>query len=33
MRRYRSLIKEKESIFDADKIREAEAVVSAWPEC
>jgi hypothetical protein len=32
MRRYRSLIEEKGSIVDADKIKEAEATVSAWPE-
>lgn len=33
MRRYRSLIQDKDSIVDADKIEETEAIVSAWPEC
>lgn len=32
MRRYRSLIEEKGSIVDADKIKKVEAIISAWPE-
>lgn len=32
MRRYRALIEDKDSMVDADKIRKAEAIVSAWPE-
>jgi hypothetical protein len=33
IRRYRSLIEDKDRIVDADKIEQAEAIVSAWPEC
>jgi hypothetical protein len=32
MRRYRALIEDKDSIVDADKIKKAEAIVSAWRE-
>lgn len=32
MRRYRSLIEEKDSMVDADKIKKAEAIISGWPE-
>lgn len=32
MRRYRALIEEKDRMVDFDKIKKAEAIVSAWPE-
>jgi hypothetical protein len=32
MRRYRALIEAKDSMVDFDKIKKAEAIVSAWPE-
>jgi hypothetical protein len=32
MRRYRALIEAEGSMIDADKLKKAEAIVSAWPE-
>lgn len=32
MRRYRALIEDKDSMVDADKIKKAEAIISACPE-
>jgi hypothetical protein len=32
MRRYRSLLEAEGGIVDADKLKKAEAIVSAWPE-